>query len=534
MVMVMAMSQRVHKVIDFEFMRHFHKSLLALSWQGSAAVVALAMVPLPSAAQETAADVNRSLAVVPRVSLQGKFTDNVDLANLNTRSDLITEISPGLRVTINGARIKTYFDYALTQVDYARHSASSQSQNALTAFGSLEAIDNRLFVEFTGNISQQAVSAFGTQSLDNTVINQNRAEVSNFSVSPFLRGQLGDLAQYEVRFSRSVTDSNAQTATGSTVTDSVVKLSSGKTLRNLGWSAAMARQSVTFDQGRATHSDSVNLGLNYSFSPQFKVFANAGSESNNDTTLEKQRYATNAVGMNWMPSDLTSVSLTRSHQSFGSAYNLLLTHRSGRTVWKLSDSKDRSTAANQINAGSIGLMYDLLFSQFASVEPDPIARATMVENYLQTNGISPSAIATSGFLTSALTLQRRQELSFALLGVRDTITFIASRSESSRLDALSDSVDDLSNFGDVRQQGVSVQLAHRLTPDYSLGVVWSQQQTSSANGAQDTRLRSLDVTLSGKLGKRSTVSLGARHTVVDSDTAPYAENAVTGNINVQF
>jgi len=121
-----------------------------------------------------------------------------------------------------------------------------------------------------------------------------------------------------------------------------------------------------------------------------------------------------------------------------------------------------------------------------------------------------------------------------LLGLRDTITFIASRSETSRLDTLSASVDDLTNFGNVRQQGFSVQLAHRLTPDYSLGVLLSQQQTSAGSGIQDTRLRSLNVILGGRLGKRSTLSLGARHTVMDSEAAAYAEQAVTGHLKVQF
>ncbi len=209
--------------------------------------------------------------------------------------------------------------------------------------------------------------------------------------------------------------------------------------------------------------------------------------------------------------------LTRNHRSFGTAYKLVLSHRSGRTVWKLTDTKEVSDAANADDASGIGSMYDLLFTQFASVEPDPVARATMVENFLQTNGIDPDASATSGFLTAAMSVQRRQELSFA-----------------SRLDTLSASVDDLTNFGNVRQQGFSVQLAHRLTPDYSLGVLLSQQQTSAGSGIQDTRLRSLNVILGGRLGKRSTLSLGARHTVMDSEAAAYAEQAVTGHLKVQF
>jgi uncharacterized protein (PEP-CTERM system associated) len=494
--------------------------------------VVLVAVPLTVTGQDMAqVDADRSIVVTPRVSLNSKFTDNIDLDSLHKRSELTAEVSPGIRIAVDGARVKTYLDYAFTQIAYANGSAPSHSQNALNAFGSIEAVDNLAFLDFSGSISQQTISAFGVQSVDDTAVNANRTEVATYRVSPYLLGQFGDWAQYEARYSRTVTDTDSVEASGSTVTDSVIRLKSGKSTRDLGWIADMGRHSASFSRGRATESDSINVGLTYSVSPQLQLLARAGTDNNNYTTVDKSRYATHAVRVNWLPSELTTMSLTRSRQSFGDAYDIQVAHRSGRTVWKLSDVKDLSTVANPATVGS---MYELLFAQFASAEPDPKARAVMVENYLLTNGISPTASATNGFLTSAVTLQRRQELSFALLGVRDTVTFIASRSESSRLDSVSSSVDDLTNYGNVRQQGLSVQLAHRLTPDHSLGILLSQQQSSSANGLLDTRLRSLDVIVSGKLGKRSSMSVGARRTVMDSDTAPYTENAVSGNISVQF
>ena len=74
-------------------------------------------------------------------------------------------------------------------------------------------------------------------------------------------------------------------------------------------------------------------------------------------------------------------------------------------------------------------------------------------------------------------------------------------------------------------------LGHRLTPDYSLAVLASGQ--ASAGGSQSTRLRSLNVNLTGKVGSKSALTLGARR-VVSSGTTPYAESAVTGNLNVSF
>ena len=475
----------------------------------------------------------RLISVAPRVSLAETFTNNVALSSASARAEQITEISPGIRLQIDGGRIKTYFDYALTELVYAHNSSPRKAQNALNAFGSFEALENRVFVDFSGSISQQTVSAFGAQAVDNALVNSNRAEVSTYRISPWVRGQMGSFADYEARYSRSTSGTDAQAAPGATTVDSMIKISGGRALGNLGWNADLGRQSVDYSSGRPTSSDYFNVGLVFDVNPQLKVIARAGREANNYTGDAQQAYLTNSLGLNWLPSGLSSVSLTRSQRSFGQAYNVLLAHRSARTVWKFSDTKDVSTTPSE-RVASIGSMYDLLFSQFASAEPNPVARAQMVENYLQTNGINPSTTVANSFLTSALSVQRRQELSFALLGLRGTITFLASRAQSSRLDSLSIGVDDLADAGAVHQTGLSVQYAHRLTPDYSLGILFSQQRTSGSASLQVSDLRTFNINVSGKLGKRSTVSLGARRTVADSETSPYSESALTGNFNVQF
>ena len=180
-------------------------------------------------------------------------------------------------------------------------------------------------------------------------------------------------------------------------------------------------------------------------------------------------------------------------------------------------------------------MYELYFSQFASVEPDPIRRAALVNNFLQVNGINPNATAVGSFLTSALSLQRRQDLSFALLGQRDTITFIANRSEGLRLDTVVGGVnDDLSNSAAVRQRGLSVNLAHRLTPETSLTVVASLQKAADAQGLQNTSTKSVSVNVATRVGTHSTAVLGARRVVFESLSAPYTESAITGTLNIQF
>jgi len=476
----------------------------------------------------------RTVSIVPRVSVTETATDNVGLSSVGQQADLITEISPGIRINIEGARVKGYFDYALNGIFYAQGAAPSRTQNALNTFGTLEAVDNWAFIDFSGSISQQAVSAFGTPLSSNTTsINTNQTETSNYRISPYVRGRLADLANYEARYSRAVTGSDAAAASGVTTVDGIVKISGDSAIRKLGWSADASRQRIDYSAGRLTEADRANLGLSYAITPQFSVSANAGREANNYTSFSKQSFSTNGFGVNWSPSATTRLSASRDRRSFGESHSLSFEHRTARTVWRFTDSKDASATPNQTGIASLGSVRDLLFSQFVSIEPDPVLRARLVDAFLQANGISPNAVAISSFLTSSLSLQRRQDLSFALLGVRDTITFIASRSESSRLDAVSTVVDDFNASSVVRQRGFSVNYAHRLTPDYSLGVLASRQNTSGSSGLQDITLRSLNVSVTGKVGKQAAVSMGLRR-VVSSGTRPYKESAVIGSLNVQF
>ncbi|MDO8263027.1 MAG: TIGR03016 family PEP-CTERM system-associated outer membrane protein, partial [Gallionella sp.] len=432
----------------------------------------------------------------------------------------------------------TYFDYSLSEVVYAQNTSPNRSQfnnqNALNTFGTLEAIDNWAFVDFNGSISQQAVSAFGTQSIDNTAINANRTEVANYRLSPYLRGRVGDMASYEARYSRSVTSSDAAAGFGVTAADRTVKVSGDTAFRNLGWSADLSRQSVDYSTGRPTEVDRGSLGLSYTITPQLNVFVNAGREANNYTSRDKQSSGTSGFGGNWSPSEMTRLSASSNRRSFGDAHSLSFEHRTARTAWKFSDSRDVSVTPSQTGLASRGSIYDILYSQFASLEPDPVARAQLVNAFLRSNGISPNAVVVSSFLTSAVSLQRRQDLSFALLGVRDTVTFVATRSEGSRLDTVSTGVDDFNTSSLIRQRGLSVNYTHRLTPEYSLGVLVSQQKISGESSAQDTTMRFFNVNVTGRVGKQATVSVGVRHIVSSSSTAPYSETAVIGNLTVWF
>jgi hypothetical protein len=430
------------------------------------------------------------ITVVPRVSVTQTFTDNVNQASSGKQAEQVTEVSPGIHIASGKGRLSGHFDYALRAVGYAQSSRSDSYLNSLDTVGKLEAVDRILYVDFTGAIAQQAITAFGTQSGSGAYSTANRTEVSNYRLSPYLQGRMGDLANYVVRVDRLVTQTDSAGAPATFALQNSITIDGARPDRSLGWLMDASRTGVDYSGGRYTESDLSDVGLSYAFTPQLSVFSKVGVEANNYTTVDKQSYATNEVGLRWNPSERTQLLASQGHRSFGESHAVSFEHSTNLVVLRLSDVRDVSTA------------------------PAPLVSAV------------------SGFVLSALSLQRRQDLTVTLRGVRDTLVFSATQRESTRVDTLSTARDDLVS-GTVHQSGASISYLHRLTPVFNLGFIASLQQAWGAPSLADSWLREFSVNLSGKVTRKSGVAVGLRHTSYTGAT-PYEENAVTFNLTVEF
>ncbi len=495
--------------------------------------VCAAMACNPEAFAQEASQ-KRVITIVPRVSVTETITDNVRLSTDNRQAELVTEVSPGITITGNNGRLKGFLDYALSARLFAKDTSSTTTQNSLTAFGTLEAVDKRAFLDLNASITQQAISALGPQVTGGPLINANQTETTSLRISPYVRGRWANAVDYDARYSVSANRSQSSQVSDVTTKDLSFRLSGQGSSSRLGWSLNAGQQNVAFSEGRTTESDRLTGTVTYAVAPQLSLSLTGGQESSNFTSADKQSSWTSGFGVNWTPSPNTSVSVNRQNRPFGESHSFTLSHRTARTAWNLSDSMDVISSPAQSGVTSLGSTFDLYFSQFASIEPDPVKRTALVTAFLQTNGINPAGPVLSNFQASGLTLQRRQNLSFSLLGVRDTITVIATRSESSRLDSFSTFIDDFSNTAVIRQNGLSVSYAHRLTPDSSMNVLASTQHSSDAAGLQDSTSKTVNISLSTKVGVKTSVVVSARRVVFDSNTTPYSETAFTGTLNVPF
>ena len=490
----------------------------------------LSVIAFSANSQE--AVVNRSFYFSPSLAVTQTFTDNRLLSRDDRQSELITQISPSLHFNKNFGRIKGHLDYSLNGYVYASDSNSNNFQNSLNAALHIEAIENWVFIDATALISQQSISAFGVQSPDPALKTSNQSEVSSYSIAPYVRGAIPGLLSYHAGANYSITRGGSFVAANSTSSGANAIISSDRSFSRLGWSANVSSQIIDFDQGRRTESDRINGSLTFAVNPDLKLSTSAGRESNNYQSSDKSGSNTWGYGVNWRPNERTRFSYETDRRFFGRSHSLILEYRTPKTVWSYLDSRDVSASSSDTRVGVT--THDLYFAQFASVAPDPVQRELLVNTFLLSYGINPKALVSGGFLTSAVSVQRRQNLSLAVTGIRDVVILTAFKTENSALDSLAPRTDDLSVGGSVRQQGLAVNVSHRLTPNSAVNLGLTESKSSSTVGSRAARQRSLIATWTGRINSRTNLSLTARHVIFDSPTVPYNESALIAGLTFQF
>ena len=494
---------------------------LAFTLSSVGVSVALLLAATGAAAQDSA---RAPLTVSTSVTLSQTFTDNVAPASGTRDAEAITTVSPSLQVASQAGRLRGSLSYSPQFLAYARDSSRNDVRHALNAAFQGEVVEQHLFVDMSARISQQTLSAYGLQTPDLTSINANRTEVRSASIAPSLRGRVAGLVDVEARLSAGTSQSSAAGAVDQTSRGASLRASGGRGL--LGWSVSHDRSVSDFDQGRETTRDTTLLSVSYKPDVDWRLTARAGRESTDVLSAQSQSNTTWGAGVEWLPSPRTTVSLQADHRYFGRSYTATAQHRMARTLWRLSSTRSSSDSLGVGTAGSAAAAaYDALFLELAAIEPDPVRRDLLVRSLLADQG---------GFLTRAVTLQRRHEASMMWNGLRGSFSARAFSGDTSRLDRVSGAQDDLSGAGSVRQRGWGLNASYRLSPRASASLGYTRTTTADAGNQPGNDQQSASFTLSQQLAERATLSLTLRHTAFDSVLRPYDENAAVLLLSLRF
>lgn len=471
-------------------------------------------------------------SLVPTLTVDETATRTTQRLDDKNGYELITRLSPGFRWSNQTGRVRGVFDYNATVLNRIRHGDRGQDnelQNALNASLMAEVVSNMAFIDAQASISQQSISAFGQQSADGGLQrNDNRTEVATLSIAPSLRGSLAGMVDVELRANTGGTAARNDSAPRSVNSGgSLLLRSAGRHL--LDWSLSGTEQRIHYRGGATTQNERLSASLGWTPLSELQLTLRGGRERT-DNGVDAVTSTNNVGGeVRWRPSQRTSLSLDADRRYFGNSTHLTFEHRTPRSVWRYNLTLDATRGADGIGVDQPVTLFQLLYEQLASVQPDPLLRGEMVLALLKTTGQDGQTLAAGGFLNGAVSVQRRQDLSFAYNGLRSTFTFRAFYSEQRTLATSSTPEGE-----PVRQFGYSGGLSHRLTPKALISLTGSRTITLGNSTNPGTNLRSASLILSNELTSRASSSLGARHSVFGSTSDPYRESALTGSLSLRF
>jgi uncharacterized protein (PEP-CTERM system associated) len=445
--------------------------------------------------------------------------------------DLVAELQPGIRLDSRSGRIVGSLSYGMNLVQHTEAFDGERVQNQLDARLSAEAIERWMYVDATATVTQQAQSAFGVQSASgSTQNNPNRIEVANITLSPYVRGMLGSAVTYEARLTANAINGRRSKTADSTLNSGSISLSSAVPGALVTWGLSAVRQVSEYRVGRRTQNDRATATVAYNPDVDLTLTLRGGQESNDIANIDRRSYNNWGGGLTWRPSPRTRAQFDADERYFGRSYRVVIDHRLASSSIQFSSSRDASNGSGAAGAGQQITLYDALFQLLASDQPDPVLRDQEVRARLLAQGLDPNASVAGGFINTAITVQERHQLTLTYAGRRLGASVQGFISSSKTVDAAALANGD----GRIRQQGYVTSASYQLTPSTSVALSGSRLLTKGTDTQAGTELKSLTLSLSSQLARRTSAALSARYSVFNSATAPYREAALVASLSQRF
>ncbi len=496
----------------------------------------LGLLTLAAAGAQAAPDggeSTRPFELSSSIAVSETLTNNANLSATDRRPDLISQVSPGVQLRSAAGWAQGFLNYSLVGVNYARSTSQDSIQQSLSSALRTQMLDHHLFLDGSASITRQNVSALGTQTPDSALHTSNQTQVASLTATPYVAGILAGDVAYRVGGNYSLTHSSSNQIGDSTDSGGSAHLGTAQTTSLIGWGLDVADDESDYSEGRRTTTRSAVGSLIFSPDVEVQLTLRGGREGTDVKTLNVKYDTTYGGTLRWTPSDRTTLLLADDKRYFGDAYTVSFQHRTARTAWTLSGSRQVNNNASSGSQGQMMTAFDLIYMQLASKYPDPVARANQTLIELQLLGLNPLVVIPSGFLTNAVTLDRNMQASVAYLGLRTSLVLSASQSDTSRLDPLSTAVDSLSSGGSFRVRSIALAATHQLTPVTSANLGLSESRTLDRQSGDLVKLRTLTLNWITQIGRRTNFTLGARRSV-SIGASPYGESALLATLSLQI
>lgn len=402
--------------------------------------------------------------VAKSISLNEVYTDNTDLSHENTKSELITTVSPNLSLQGRGAKANLNLNAAL-EVNSAGGADSINPR--LGANASVELIDDFFYIDASADIIQNTVDAFlpsGSDRLSNT---SNTTNTYNYKTSPYFAHRFKGFAELVGRYTYNYQFNGGSNASLITSQNFSLDISSGTDFSRITWGAAFNYRDSGSDES-SSELLSTDVSLGYRFNRSWRLTSSLGVESNDfEATRENNDGSRWNMSAIWTPSSRTSLNIGYGDRFFGSVPTLDFSHRSRKSLIKASYSRELTDSASLLSRQDAFQATDVFGNPVDPIIGDPLPLTNSTIN-----------------ITDGLFVNEAFELSYTLTGKRSSVAVGASHSvqkyESGRVSetlekynvSLQRSLSSLleANVGYSVSQQRREGTEDAVTSDYSLGV----------------------------------------------------------------
>ncbi len=475
----------------------------------------------------------------PSIGLVETLTNNVNLSPSSDRqSDLVTQVTPTLTFSELGARTKLDGTIALPIVLYARTgSENNNTYPTANVLGTISAIERFLFIEGFVSVSQPFLSPFGAQPQGLTSATENRYTQSTYRVSPYVKGESPGNVEFELRNNSAWTNlSGAPITTSNSYTSEWLgKIQSPAA--PLRWFGEFDFTDVKFENQAPQRTNVARGGLRYLVSPQFRVQLDAGYEDNR-YPFSSYSGAVYGGGIEWRPSERTSVVANAGHRFFGTSYLLSAAHRTPLSVWSIAASRNITTFPEQLGTLSPGANVQGLLDQLLSSRiPDPTQRQQAVQDLIQQTGLPTTVTGAVNVYSEQVILAENFNATMGLIGARNDVFLNLFRLRNVPITASGTTLPALFDVNNNNTQlGATLTWTHRLTPLAALNLTaFLLRTTANAPLIGRTNQGGALLQLSSPISAHTMVTAGIRFQKLNSDIVPsYTEVAALAGLTYSF
>ena len=476
--------------------------------------------------------------LTPSLNVSETYTDNVNLQpTALAKSDWITQVTPGLSVSAKGPNLTLRGTYSLQETYYGNHNAGSSLTNLLNADAKAKFIDNLLYLDSAASITQQNISAFGAQALDNTNKTNNRTTVRTTRVSPYLSRTFGSDATAELRYARdSVTASSGGLSNSHTDTVSF-KADSGQAFQTTGWGLQYTDQNTSYTSQSNVRLQNVTTRLSYRLAPRLRLTGSVGYDNNTYSAISNSSSGYSwTTGFDWIVSERTSLTAAIGHKYYGNTFSLAANTRSRIANWTLGYEESVSTTPSQFSLPTSISTATFLNQLLSPSIPDATARAQAVDKLIRDSGLPSTLSSAVNSFSNAVFLQKQLQASVLLNSPKTTllISLFDIQREPLSTTGLGSLV---GNANDKTEQiGGSAVLSRRLSAVTSANATLVATKVKSLTSGRVDNTQSLRLSVSEQLSQKMRGTVEVRHNQGQSNQADvsYRENAVGAYLNLQL